>query len=68
MLLRILRESFLRDKRRKFIAVIAIALGAGLATGLLNVAVHIGDKISLELKRYGANLVLLRKKTRCRWK
>jgi putative ABC transport system permease protein len=34
-------------------------LGAGIATGLLNVALHIGDKISFELKRYGANLILL---------
>jgi putative ABC transport system permease protein len=59
MLLRILRESFLRGKRRKLIAITAITLGAGIATGLLNVAVNIGDKISRELKRYGANLILL---------
>jgi putative ABC transport system permease protein len=59
MLFRILRESFLRGKRRKLIAITAITLGAGIATGLLNVAVNIGDKISRELKRYGANLILL---------
>jgi putative ABC transport system permease protein len=59
MLFRILRESFIRGKRRKIIAVTAITLGAGIATGLLSVAVNIGDKIRRELKRYGANLILL---------
>jgi putative ABC transport system permease protein len=59
MLFRILRESFLRRKRQKLIAVTAITLGAGIATGLLSVAVNIGDKINRELKRYGANLILL---------
>jgi putative ABC transport system permease protein len=59
MLLRILRESLIRRKRRKLIALTAITLGTGIATGLLSVAVNIGDKISRELKRYGANLILL---------
>ncbi len=59
MLFRILRESFVRGKRRKIIAVTAITLGAGIATGLLSVAINIGDKISRELKRYGANLIVL---------
>jgi putative ABC transport system permease protein len=59
MLFRILRESLIRGKRRKLIALAAIALGAGIATGLLSVAVNIGDKISRELKHYGANLILL---------
>ncbi len=59
MLFRILSESFIRGKRRKLIALTAITLGTGIATGLLSVAVNIGDKISRELKRYGANLILL---------
>lgn len=59
MLLRILRESLIRGKRRKLIALMAITMGAGIATGLLSVAVNIGDKLSRELKRYGANLILL---------
>jgi len=59
MLFRILRESFIRGKRRKIIAVTAIALGAGIATGLFSVAVNSGDKINRELKRYGANLIVL---------
>ena len=59
MLFRILRESFIRGKRRKIIAVTAITLGTGIATGLLSVAINIGDNISRELKRYGANLILL---------
>ena len=59
MLFRILRESFFRGKRRKLIAVTAIALGTGIATGLFSVALNSGDKISRELKRYGANLIVL---------
>lgn len=59
MLFRILRESFFRGKRRKLIAVTAIALGTGIATGLFSVALNSGDKINRELKRYGANLIVL---------
>jgi len=59
MLFRILRESFFRGKRRKLIAVTAMTLGTGIATGLFSVALNSGDKINLELKRYGANLIVL---------
>ena len=58
MFLRLLYESFRRQKRRKLLAGIAIMLGVGVATAMIAVATDIGDKISRELRSYGANLIV----------
>jgi putative ABC transport system permease protein len=58
MFTRIIFESFRRQKRRKFLAGVAIALGVAEATAMIAVATNIGDKISRELRSYGANLVV----------
>ncbi|HEX3354945.1 MAG TPA: ABC transporter permease [Terriglobales bacterium] len=58
MFLRLLYESFRRQKRRKFLAGVAIMLGVGVATAMIAVATDIGDKISRELRTYGANLIV----------
>src|SRR6202047_3326092 len=58
MFLRLLYESFRRQKRRKLLAGVAIMLGVGVATAMIAVATDIGDKISRELRSYGANLVV----------
>lgn len=58
MFLRLLYESFRRQKRRKLLAGIAIMLGVGVATAMIAVATDIGDKISHELRTYGANLIV----------
>src|SRR6201995_5602313 len=58
MFVRIVYESFRRQKRRKLLAGIAITLGVGVATAMIAVATDIGDKISRELRSYGANLVV----------
>src|SRR5271165_5707480 len=55
---RLVYESFRRQKRRKLLAGIAITLGVGVATAMIAVATDIGDKISRELRSYGANLVV----------
>jgi putative ABC transport system permease protein len=55
---RLVYESFRRQKRRKLLAGIAITLGVGVATAMIAVATDIGDKISRELRTYGANLVV----------
>jgi putative ABC transport system permease protein len=55
---RLVYESFRRQKRRKLLAGIAITLGVGVATAMLAVATDIGDRISRELRTYGANLVV----------
>ena len=55
---RLVYESFRRQKRRKLLAGIAITLGVAVATAMIAVATDIGDKISRELRRYGANLIV----------
>ena len=55
---RLVFESFRRQKRRKILAGIAITLGVGVATAMIAVATDIGDKISRELRNYGANLIV----------
>ena len=55
---RIVYESFRRQARRKLLAGIAITLGVAVATAMIAVATDIGDKISRELRSYGANLVV----------
>src|SRR5437867_4096670 len=59
MFLRILRDSFFRQKRRKAIVLTAVSLGTAAAAALGDIALDIGDKVSRELKTFGANLVLL---------
>src|SRR5271165_2329574 len=58
MFLRLLYESFRRQKRRKLLAGVAIMLGVGVATAMIAVATDIGDKINRELRTYGANLIV----------
>lgn len=58
MFLRLLYESFRRQKRRKLLAGVAIMLGVGVATAMIAVATDIGDKISRELRTFGANLLV----------
>jgi putative ABC transport system permease protein len=58
MFARLLYESFRRQKRRKLLAGVAITLGVAVATAMIAVATDIGDKISRELRTYGANLLV----------
>ncbi len=57
MLVRILWRSFERRKGRIALAVLAVALGAALATALLAVSLDITDKMAQELRAFGANIV-----------
>jgi putative ABC transport system permease protein len=58
MFVRLVYESFRRQKRRKLLAGVAITLGVSVATAMIAVATGIGDKISRELRTYGANLLV----------
>ncbi|HEY5331537.1 MAG TPA: ABC transporter permease [Acidobacteriaceae bacterium] len=58
MFLRLLLESFLRQRRRKALAGIAILLGATAVTAMLGLATTIGDRIHNELAVYGANIIV----------
>ena len=55
---RLVYESFRRQTRRKLLAGVAITLGVAVTTAMIAVATDIGDKISRELRSYGANLLV----------
>jgi len=55
---RLIYESFRRQTRRKLLAGVAITLGVAIATAMIAVATDIGNKISRELRTYGANLLV----------
>src|SRR5205807_9657744 len=44
--------------RRKLLVGVAVTLGAAVSTAMIGIATGIGDKISRELRTYGANLVV----------
>ncbi|WP_312731992.1 ABC transporter permease [Atlantibacter hermannii] len=58
MLWRMLRQTWGRNLRRKLLAVLTVFLASGLFSALLAVSIDIGDKMSRELKSYGANILI----------
>ncbi|MEO6829757.1 MAG: ABC transporter permease [Acidobacteriaceae bacterium] len=58
MLIRLVIESFLRQRRRKLLAGAAILLGATAVTAMLAIGASVGDKMNRELAAYGANIVV----------
>jgi putative ABC transport system permease protein len=58
MFVRLVCESFRRQKRSKLLAGAAIALGVTVATAMIAVATDVGDKINRELRAIGANLIV----------
>jgi putative ABC transport system permease protein len=58
MFIRLVYESFRRQTRRKLLMAVAVTLGAAVSTAMIAIAIDIGDKISQELRSYGANLVV----------
>jgi len=61
MFFRMLRQSFFRGYRRKLLATSTIVLAASLITALMNISIDVGDKMSKEMKSYGANINLVPK-------
>ena len=58
MFVRLVYESFRRQKRRKLLAGAAITLGVTVATAMIAVATDIGDKMNRELRTIGANILV----------
>lgn len=56
MFFRMLKQSFFRGWRRKALATATIVLSASLITALMNISIDVGDKMSREMKSYGANI------------
>jgi putative ABC transport system permease protein len=58
MFVRLVYESFHRQRQRKLLVAIAVTLGATVSTAVIGIALGVGDKISHEARAYGANLVV----------
>src|SRR5262252_3638104 len=57
MFLRLVADSFGRRPRHKLLTGAALALGMGVATAALSVALDVGDRLAREFRSLGANLV-----------
>jgi putative ABC transport system permease protein len=58
MIFRIVWESFFRQRRRKLLSVLAVALGVAVTAAVATLALDVGDKVSRELRSFGANLTV----------
>ena len=56
MFWRMVLRALIRQKKKMIMIAFTIALGASLATAMLNVMFDVGDKVNQELKAYGANI------------
>ena len=61
MFFRMIRGAVLRQWKKMAMIALTIALGASLATAMLNVMMDVGDKVNQELKTYGANITVVPK-------
>jgi putative ABC transport system permease protein len=59
MLLRVLRKSISRRKSRVAIAIIAMIMGASIAGALVTTSLNVKEKVGLEFRQYGANILLV---------
>ena len=58
MLFKMIRGVLFHQRGKMLLIAFTIALGASLATGMLNVMMDVGDKVNQELKTYGANIAV----------
>jgi putative ABC transport system permease protein len=58
MFLRLVADSFGRRPRHKLLTGAALALGMGVATAALSVALDVGDRLAKEFRSLGANLLI----------
>ena len=53
-----IKGALVRQWSKMLLIALTIALGASLATSMINVMLDVGDKVNEELKAYGANIVV----------
>ena len=58
MFARLVGESFARNPRRKILTAAALVVGIAVATATLTVALEVGDRLALEFRSLGANLIV----------
>ena len=56
-----IKGALFRQKSKMIMIAVTIALGASLATAMLNIMLDVGDKVNQELKAYGANITVVPK-------
>lgn len=56
MIFQIVWESLARRRRRKLLSVGAVALGVAVTAAVATLSLDVGDKVSRELRSFGANL------------
>jgi putative ABC transport system permease protein len=56
MIFRIVWESLARRRRRKLLSTVAVALGIAVTAAVATLGLDVGDKVSRELRSFGANL------------
>ncbi len=61
MFFRMIKGALFRQKSKMLMIAVTIALGASLATAMLNIMLDVGDKVNQELKAYGANITVVPK-------
>jgi putative ABC transport system permease protein len=58
VLFRILKNSFFKRPKSVFLVFLSIAMGAAVATAFLGITGEISHKMALELRSYGANILI----------
>ena len=58
MFLRMITASLMRRKSRMIIALLAIAIGAAILSGLVTIYYDVPRQMGAEFRNYGANMVL----------
>jgi putative ABC transport system permease protein len=58
MFARLVKESFVRNPRRKALTAAALVVGMAVATATLSVALEVGDRMAREFRSLGANLLV----------
>lgn len=59
MFFRMVYGTFTRQWKKMVLIALTVALGASIATAMLNVMLDVGDKINEELKTYGSNITVV---------
>ena len=55
---RLVKESFVRNPRRKLLTAAALVVGMAVATATLTIALEVGDRLAREFRSLGANLLV----------
>jgi putative ABC transport system permease protein len=58
MFIRLVGQSLARSPRRKLLTIAAVALASSIATAMFAVLLDMGDRVSRELRSFGANLLV----------